>query len=407
LVQAQLSAANDAVGWFRILDGLRLTRFSSTTATLAALLQRLCVTVDPFDARVVPEDVAPGQFAELRVRAGLTFRNANLIRRAMAFAPPLEVQATATGTEEPIDGGPTDAQGIFHGPLRRFGDAPVAIAVRACIVQAQFPHLRAVCGATDLTAGATTTTSTSTTTTTSMMAPTDIRFSICVEGGETIVCELDLPSYDAVAQKNLNPRVRVSLLDQNGQTVIASVHVTVDPPPPPPLASCPSCGKILGLDENGNMAGPTFTYVTPCGSGAATITLETTLGGVAFRHDLVITFNSPVRPPVMNVSATDLDGGGASASGSGQVGDRCGDVITLTFGGAPPNAEVLLNGPVGAPDSVSVFIAPGGPFQPPPGTYVTTFTAMDARGLSSSASVEFTASDGGDHVVVLNPAPAN
>lgn len=260
LVHAQLSAANDAVEWFRILDGLGLAPLSTTTPTLASLLERLCVVVDPFDARVVPEDVAPGAFGELRVRAGLTFKDANLTPRMIVFAPPLDVQATATGTEEPIDGGPTDAQGIFHGAFRRFGDAPVAIAARACIVQAEFPHLRVVCNAADLTAGSTTTTSTST------MGAGGVQFNCCVEN----VSNCDFNFNDVTSRDALNAedtRVRVRLLDQNFQQVFAPVHAAVALPPPPPLQSCPSCGRILGLDENGFMRGGTITYVTPPGSG--------------------------------------------------------------------------------------------------------------------------------------------
>lgn len=412
LAQAQLSAAHDALRWFRILEALGLAPVAPTAPTLASILGRLCVTVAPFDARVVPEDVAPGRPAELRVRAGLTFRNANLTPRAVVFSQPLEVQPTATGVFEPITGGPTDAQGIFRASFRRFGDAPVTIAVRACIVRPEFPLLRAVCGADDLTAGSTTTTSSSTTTTTSTTVPGAVFLRLCVDDASNvpIVCDgpVDLAGYSAGDGETFKVRVEVS--DGRGNPIPGMVHVAVDLPPPPPLKSCPLCGRFLGLDENGNMpAGERFIYSTPPGSGTATVTLETAIGGSPLHRTFVIGFNNLLRPPFINPGFIGQEPGtGAAIAGfSAQVGDRGGDFVTLTVEGAPPKAAIILNNNQDVVSTGSVVIAPGGPHQPLPGTYVTTVTATDARGMTSTLSLQFTASDAGDDVVLLDPPPTD
>ncbi len=405
VANAQLSAANDAIDWFRILDGLGLAPLAPTAPTLEAVLARLCVTVAPFDARVIPEDVAPGQTGELRVRAGLTFRRADLTTRAVVFSQPLDVQPTATGVFDPIAGGPTDASGIFHGSFRRFGSAaPVTIAVRACIVRPEFPFLRVVCDADDLTSGSTTTTSSSTTTSTTV--PGGVRFRLCVDdaSNRNIICDglTDLTGYTAGDGELF--KVRVDLFGTLGNPISGMVHVTVDRPPPPPLKSCPICGRFLGLDQDGNMpTGERFIYSTPPGAGTATVTLETAAGGSPVQRTFVITFNNLIRQPFINPGTIGQEPGtgAAIAAFSAQVGDRGGDFVTLSVEGAPPNAFVLLNNNQEVVSTGSVTIAPGGPHQPPAGTYTTTVTATDARGMTSSLRLQFTASDTGDDVVLL------
>jgi len=160
---------------------------------------------------------------------------------------------------------------------------------------------------------------------------------------------------------------------------------------------------LLGLDENGNMpAGQGFFYSTPPGSGTATVTLQTAAGGSPVQRTFVITFNNVIRPPFIFGGGNDEPATGAAIAGfSAQVGDRGGDFVNLTVEGAPPNAHILLNGVVGQFDTGSIFIAPGGPHQPPAGTYTTTVTATDARGMTSTLQFKFTASDAADHVVLL------
>jgi hypothetical protein len=172
LARVQLSAANDAVAWFRVLEGLGLAPLAVGSPTIGVVLNGLCVDVEPFDARLIPDDPKPGDATELRVRAGLTFRNLVGAPTGIVFAAPVGIAVTASGIEEAISGGRTDGQGIFSAATHREGDAPIALTVQGCIDDPAFPLLRVVCAAAVFEAPSTTTTSTSSTSTTTAFGNT-------------------------------------------------------------------------------------------------------------------------------------------------------------------------------------------------------------------------------------------
>jgi hypothetical protein len=196
LVRVQLRAANDAVAWFRILEGLGLAPLAIGSPTLTTVLNALCVDVKPFDARLIPDDPKPGDATELRVRAGLTFRNLAGATTGIVFDAPVGILATASGVEEAIPAGRTDGHGIFSAATHREGDAPIALTVRGCIDDPAFPLLRAVCAGAVFEAPSTTTTSTSSTTSTTAFGNTST--TVPGIGSDTLSGTIDV-TFDGAA----------------------------------------------------------------------------------------------------------------------------------------------------------------------------------------------------------------
>lgn len=400
-----LSAANDAIAWARIMDGLDLLPVAPGSPTFDDLVRDLCVNVSPLEARLVPDPPTPGGLAELRVRAALTFRRVDGSSGGAVFGLPLSVTVAASGLADPVAGGSTDEIGIFSTEVRRNGNDAVQIGVRTCVDRPELPHVRLICGEVGLAvAGSTTTTTTSTTVTTTTVPSGTPQLELFIVERDPVSGQITgfVDSGRFVGPDAFVFEIRARLLLNGAGFGDQEVTFTLDPPPPAvnPV-TCPACGFFLrGADVLGSPAiGSTdrngltgMGYHVGAGNGAATITA--THAGLS--DSVSVTFEETLSAPSLSVSLGPPSNLSTCGSVNYSFTSRGAGAVTVA---ADADPDVLVTGG-GLPSPTGVVSGCVGTSSPP-GSYSVTWTFTDEHGLSSVRTLTFTIANG---VVTVNEA---